>query len=309
MLNLRRIDLNLLTVFEVVYEERNQRKAAERLYLTQPAVSAAIARLREIVNDKLFTTTPKGLAPTTKAEDLYKSIHMALGVIRSNLEVSEAFNPSDCQRVFKMAVDYGSAAAFAVPLFMRVRESAPQAVLQLMNLPDKGRARDLLHDREIDVVSSQYRLSDPGIESIPVNWHVAVLIVREGHPRITQRPEVSGLVDEEFVLVHGQPTSYDHAEIDNLLACIRDRVVLEVPSATVIPGIVRKTNLVSIMSRQTLEAMDELRGLQVFEIPIDYTPAPAFIHWRQELDTDPAAVWFKNQVIEVFRTLASTPQD
>ena len=299
MLNLRRIDLNLLTVFEVVYEERNQRKASERLFMTQPAVSSSVARLRDIVNDKLFSVTPKGLVPTPKATDLYNSIHPALGVIRSNLDVEEAFEPSECQRVFKLAVDYGSGAAVALPLFNQLRAHAPSAKLHIVNLPKSELIPEMMREGELDIVLSQYRLTDPFIESIPYNWHTGVIVVRKGHPRINSSLTVEDLASEDFVFVHGQPTSYDVSNMDNLLACIRDRVVLEVPTATVIPSIIRKSDMVSLISKQVFESLESSHELQVFDLPIDYPPAATFAHWKQDLSHDPSGQWFKEQFKEV----------
>ena len=309
MLNLRKIDLNLLTVFEVVYEERNQRKASERLFMTQPAVSASIARLRDIVNDKLFAATPKGLVATPKAVELYNAIHTALNIIRSNLDVEECFDPSECQRVFKLAVDYGSGAAIALPLFNRLRTEAPFAKLHIVNLPKSECVIDMMREGELDVVLSQYRLTDPFIESIPYNWHTGVIVVRKGHPRIHSAPSVEALAAEDFVFVHGQPTSYDVSNMDNLLACIRDRVVLEVPSATVIPSIIRRSDMVSLISKQVFESLENSHELQVFDLPVDYPPAATFVHWKQDLSHDPSGQWFKEQFNDVLNSMMKAKSD
>lgn len=84
-MNLRGIDLNLLTVFEAVYEERSQVKASERLGMTQPAVSNALARLRHVLADPLFRGRTRGLAPTPRADQAYQEIHQALNGIRKVL--------------------------------------------------------------------------------------------------------------------------------------------------------------------------------------------------------------------------------
>lgn len=304
MFNLRRIDLNLLTVFEVVYEEKNQRKASERLFLTQPAVSVAISRLRDIVSDRLFTSTRNGLIATPKADELYQVVHPALGLIRSKFESVENFDPSSCRRTFRICIDYGSGAAIALPLFQRIREKAPNAKLQLVNHLGELSSVEKLREGELDVVSSQYRFTDPAVEAVPINWHTGVLILRQEHPRIRSLPSIEDLISEEFVLVHGQPTTYENADMDTLFACIRDRVVLEVPSAAVIPAIVRKSELVSLVSKQVIEALDEPHGLQVYDIPFEYTPAPAFVHWKNDISNDPAAQWFKDEVLELIRQLS-----
>jgi|GEM_PF-1504793 len=304
--NLRRIDLNLLGIFEVVYEERNQRKAAERLFMTQPAVSAAISRLRDNVQDRLFLVSPRGLTPTPKADELYKAFHAALGVIRTNLGNGETFRPDECQRIFRVAIEYGSGAALALPLFNRLRALAPNARLQIQTIPDEMIRLARLKTGELDISISQTRTLESEIESARFNLHQGVFVVREGHPRISQSPDLGAMTREEYVLVHGQPMTYENPEMDTLVACIRDRLVLEVPSATVIPQIVRRTDLATIMSRQTLEALDCSQGLQIFDLPITYVRGTAFVHWS--VNADQAMRWFRERVLEEMRELTDASE-
>lgn len=304
--NLRRIDLNLLGIFEVVYEEKNQRKAAERLFMTQPAVSAAISRLRDIVQDRLFLVSARGLTPTPKADELYKSFHAALGVIRTNLDNGDNFSPDECQRIFRIAIEYGSGAALALPLFNRLRALAPNARLQIQTIPDEMARLARLKSGELDISISQTRTLESDIESAPFNLHKGVFVIREGHPRISQNPDLDAMSREEYVLVHGQPMAYENQELDALVACIRDRLVLEVPSATVIPQIVRQTDLATIMSRQTLEALDCSQGLQVLDLPITYGRGTAFVHWC--LNADQATRWFKERVLDELKEMTRTSE-
>lgn len=299
--NLRRIDLNLLSIFEVVYEEKNQRKAAERLFMTQPAVSAAISRLRDIVQDRLFLVSARGLTPTPKADELYKALHSALGVIRTHLGTGETFTPSECQRIFRMTIEYGSGAALALPLFNRLRARAPNARLQIQTIPDEVARVGRLKSGELDLSISQTRTLESDIESTPFNLHEGVFVVREGHPRISMTPDLEAMSREEFVLVHGQPMAYENRDLDALVACIRDRLVLEVPSAVVIPQIVRQTDLATIMSRQTLAALDYSEGLRIFDLPIRFGRATTFVHWS--VNADKATQWFKEQVLDELRSM------
>src|SRR6187402_2290916 len=85
MLNLRSVDLNLLPVFEAAYEEKNLSRAANRLAMTQPAVSHALSRLRHAFKDELFLRHPRGVTPTPLADQIYGRLGEALGLVRSTL--------------------------------------------------------------------------------------------------------------------------------------------------------------------------------------------------------------------------------
>jgi DNA-binding transcriptional LysR family regulator len=301
--NLRRIDLNLLKIFEVLYEEKNQRKASERLFITQPAVSAALTRLREIVHDKLFLATSRGLTSTLKADELYKAVHASFGLIRNQLDYSGEFSPAECQRVFTVAIDYGSGAALALPLFNKLRAFAPKARLQIQTISEESTRLEMLKSGGLDLSICQFRTLESDIESSPFSLHQGVFIARKGHPRISQAPDFEAMTREEFVLVYGQPMAYENSELDALVACIRDRIALEVPSAAVIPHIVKGTDLVSIMSRLTLSALDCSGGLLICDLPTKQERATAYAHWCVEADL--ASSWFRELVLEELRSLSN----
>ena len=139
MVNLRGIDLNLLTVFEAVYEERSQSRAADRLGLTQPAVSNALRRLRHRVGDPLFHGRAKGLATTAKADDLYRGIHRALDAIRTELGAARPFDPAASRRTFVIAIGFGGGALLGLRIFRAAaRDRAPHPSCPSNDRPAPG---------------------------------------------------------------------------------------------------------------------------------------------------------------------------
>src|SRR3954469_16796368 len=99
-INLSRADLNLLVLFEAVYEERHVGKAAERLSLTASAVSHGLGRLRQLLNDPLFLRTPTGVAPSARASELAAPIADALAQVRSVISTASPFDPATSRRRF-----------------------------------------------------------------------------------------------------------------------------------------------------------------------------------------------------------------
>ncbi|MGI9293813.1 MAG: LysR family transcriptional regulator [Pseudomonadales bacterium] len=103
-LNLRSIDLNLLTVFDAIMVERNLSRAAQKLGMTQSAASAALSRLRLTFDDELFIRTRQGMLPTPRAEELIRPIRDGLASIEEALSPSQYFDPRVWDRVFKMVL-------------------------------------------------------------------------------------------------------------------------------------------------------------------------------------------------------------
>lgn len=102
--NLRKIDLNLLVIFEALYATGSTGRAAERLGMSQPAVSNALGRLRDLIGDQLFVRDTRGLKPTSKSNEIIRPVREALGVIGSQLITSDSIDLSTYQRQFRVII-------------------------------------------------------------------------------------------------------------------------------------------------------------------------------------------------------------
>ena len=107
MFNLRSLDLNLLTVFEAIYELGTVSSAADHLALSQSAASHALSRLREACKDDLFARTRQGLSPTPVANEMYPAIKQALDALRATLAEASGFDPGTSQRRFRISLPWG----------------------------------------------------------------------------------------------------------------------------------------------------------------------------------------------------------
>src|ERR1700722_13612139 len=103
--NLKNVDLNLLVIFEAVYSTGNISRAADRLSMSQPAVSNALARLRELIDDPLFVRAARGVEPTSKTREMINPVRVALGLIGRNLDNKAIdISPSTDKRIFRVII-------------------------------------------------------------------------------------------------------------------------------------------------------------------------------------------------------------
>ena len=123
------IDLNLLVVFDAIVQEGNVTRAGQRLGLSQPAMSHALARLRHTLKDELFVRSPKGMVPTPRAEQLALPVRAALEGLQHSLEPSQ-FDPSTATRTFRVAVDNYAAVVLVGPIAARTTKTAPKVTLE-----------------------------------------------------------------------------------------------------------------------------------------------------------------------------------
>ena len=124
MLNLRSVDLNLLPVFEAAYEERSLSRAAERLAMTQSAVSHALTRLRALFGDELFVRQARGVSPTPAADRIYAKLRSALGSVREAVTHMRVFDPKTSERKFFVAIPHPLGPMIAIRLRERLARLA-----------------------------------------------------------------------------------------------------------------------------------------------------------------------------------------
>ena len=127
--DLRRVDLNLLIVFETLMHERSVTRAAEKLFLGQPAISAALARLRALFDDPLFVRTGRSMEPTARALDIAQLLSPALDSISTAVSRASTFDPATSTQVFRIGLTDEVEFALLPPLLRRLRAEAPDVVL------------------------------------------------------------------------------------------------------------------------------------------------------------------------------------
>ncbi|MHB8822570.1 MAG: LysR family transcriptional regulator, partial [Pseudomonadaceae bacterium] len=127
--DLRRVDLNLLVVFETLMHERSVTRAAEKLFLGQPAISAALARLRTLFDDPLFVRTGRSMEPTARAQEIARLLSPALDSISTAVSRASSFDPATSSQVFRIGLTDEVEFALLPPLLRRLRAEAPGVVL------------------------------------------------------------------------------------------------------------------------------------------------------------------------------------
>ena len=138
------IDLNLLRIYDILYDERNVTRAAARLFLTQSAVSHALARLREVLGDPLFVRIPSGLRPTERAHRFAPRLRVALAEIRS-MVANPTFDPAKTSQRFIISGAHNFRALIVPSLIALARRSAPGITLQIVNVSAEPATISLAH--------------------------------------------------------------------------------------------------------------------------------------------------------------------
>ena len=297
-LNLRRIDLNLLTVFEAVFEERSQQRASERLHMSQPAISHAISRLRHLLGDPLFRGN-RILEPTTRAQALYPAIRHALDLVRAEFTDPTGFDPTQTRRTFHFGTSYGSGFLLGGALYSALSAKAPMARLAIHDLPDEKDLALWLRTQRVDLAVAGAPVTDPMLETAAGLDFRIVAVVGMAHPRLKGTPTLEEFRTERFVWVGQSEPVSEVPELQTFIRWAREQSPLEVPNALLLPTIVIQTELVALMPLSFAEPLRGAYPLRILPLPFEQVDRHSVVVWHRSLAGDPAVTWFRNLFQEV----------
>ncbi len=301
-IDISRIDLNLLVVFELLLEERHVGRAADRMQLSQSTISHALGRLRRLFNDPLFVRHRAGMEPTPRARELAGPLADALTQVRRVVSPAE-FNPATFKRTLNIATHEYAVAVLLTKLLSQLREEAPSVDLRCVGLS----YQDLVtaFDRgEIDLGCGAFPgLQSEQIERTPLFEDRFIGVVRAGHPAMTEsRMTLAAFCAFPHVLVAigGQP----HDPIGEALRAqgVSRRIALILPSALSVTSIVAEADLVGVLPERLAASMTGNRGLVTFELPVTITPVSCDLLLPTPLARTPEAQWLRR----VFQRVAAS---
>lgn len=298
-MHVRDLDLNLLHVFAAVHETRNMSRAAERLALSQPAVSRAVTRLRLALKDPLFVRGSGGVVPTPKADRFARQVVQSLETLDAALNENERFVAARSARRFTLHISDIGADEFLPPLMADVGRSAGGIRIEATQLAPQDIA-PALHDGRLDLaVGFLPNLNLSGTESAVLLEHERyVALVRRGHPLAGRLNNRAALEQLEFILVasHVEPARALH------LLGLHSRVRLTLPYFAVAPAIIARTELAVVVPSSPAERFARRYGLAVAELDLGLPPITVTMHWTWRQANDSGHRWLRE------RLLASRPQ-
>lgn len=298
----RILDLNLLTIFEAVYETRNISAAATRLGMTQSAASHALARLRASLGDALFVRAGNSLKPTVTATTLYPTFRDSLDNIRAAIEGKVIFEPARARGAFRIAIPHISGPFIGLQLEKRIRKEAPFVSLSFdtRTLPS-----DLpleLEEGRVDLAVDWQRLAEGPFVHQQIFDDQLMLVTRRGHPRIGPSSSMAEVEAERFVSLHGRSSTWiEPPALRQLLALRRWKTGFRVSELLEIPLVVAATDYVGAIPLTIAGPLTATGQLQIMPMPIKIPPHPIVMTWHMGRRRDPRHVWLRRVVREEVR--------
>jgi len=296
-MNIYNFDLNLLRVLDALLRERNVSRAAERLSLSQPAVSNALNRLRELLDDPLLVRVGRAMQPTPRALSLEAPIRDALQQIEHTLNAGDFFDPATSRQRFVIAVtDYVE--LICMPRLMaHLAQVAPGVQLAIEHLTPSLPA-EALDNGELDLVLGRF-------VEVPTRFHTRrwasetlQVALRQSHPLADEALDLDRFLRLRHLWVHGGQT---RGMVDQWLeehGLSRD-VVYTTPNYLQAAHIVASSDLAAVLPTQLARYFAELMPLRLFELPFDLGSFRLDIVSVAQRERDAALQWLIEQIVAV----------
>ncbi len=298
-MDIKRIDFNLLVTLDALLAERSVSRAAQRLNLSQPALSAQLARLREMLGDPLFVPSHRGMTPTPLALGLQAPLAAALAQLRDVVTSARAFDPARDEFTVHVACSDYVQSALLLDFTLALRRAAPGLRIALRPA-DAARLEAQMEKGEIDLAVLTPEGIAESLRSRPLFEERYVFIARRGHPALRRPLATQRFCELEHVMVSPRGGSFT-TPVDEVLDAqgLRRRVVVSASTFHSVLDLVERSDLVALVPARMVEG----RGRNV-RVRVPPLPVPGFaIHmaWHNRNHRDAAQRWVRERLVAFAR--------
>jgi len=292
------LDLNLLLAFDAIVKDRNITLAARRIGLSQPAMSAALGRLRRTFNDPLFVRTGGGMLPTPRAQLLAPQIQRACELVENLGEVDTTFAPSSATATFRFYMTDIGEVLYLPRLLKALRERAPRVKVKVLRIPEYGE-QAAMASGDVDLAIGLFPDLKAGFFQQRLYSDEFVCVLGADHPLTKGTLSAKQFALMAHVMVATAGTGHAVA-IERVFAKYRLNVSLTIPHFLAIPAIVSQTDLVVTIPKRLALALGGHPNVRIIAPPIRIPPFEIKQHWHERYHRDPANRWLRSLVAELF---------
>lgn len=293
-IDIKRIDFNLLATLEALLAERSVSRAARRLDLSQPALSAQLARLRTMLGDPLFIPSHRGMTPTPLALGLQAPLAAALAQLREVVTSARAFDPAHDAFTLQVAASDYVQSALLLDFTLALRREAPGLQIA-MRAADFTRLEAQMENGEIDLAVMTADGIPESLRSRPLFEERYVLVLRRGHPALRRALTLPAFCALEHVMVSPRGGGFS-TPVDDLLDAqgLQRRVAVSASTFQSVLELVGRSDLVALVPARMTDADD--RRLRVVAPPLPVAGFVIHMAWHERTHRDAAQRWVREKL-------------
>ncbi|HWG72301.1 MAG TPA: LysR family transcriptional regulator [Steroidobacteraceae bacterium] len=303
-----RFDLNLLIALDTLLREKNITRAAEKVFVSQPAMSAALHRLRDYFDDPLLVRVGRDMELSPRGQSLVDPVREALLLIQATLGTQPTFTAATTQREFTLILSEEAVPGLLPAILERVSTDAPGIRIKIELVSQAALSRVEYGEVDLCLCLDSLRLFDvraypDALRSVrlrPVRW---VCAVDRDHPSV--KDSIS--TEQYFSLPHvfGRPNGYTTTaeELVRRLLDIEIPVHITVPSLLHLPLVLRGTRLIATMPERVAQMFASTLPIKSFPLPFETPALNEILLWHKRNESDPAHAWLRELLVRLTQQL------
>jgi DNA-binding transcriptional LysR family regulator len=305
-MNLSNVDLNLLKVLDALLTERNVTRAGKRLGRSQPAVSNALQRLRQLMDDELLVRVPGGFVLTPRADAIREPLSEAISLVSTCLAEEPVFDPAKAAGVIRLSTPDRLSLALLPPLFARLKKFAPHMSLQVITA-DRQQALGLLGDDRTDLALGWFDEMPGHLASESMFEEDMFCVFRRDHPILKRGAafDMPSLLSYPHLLVSA--TGQRTAIFDELLLRhdLRRHALVAVTNFTAVPQLLSGSDMIGVFTQLAADVFHKSFKLAKRPVPLDIGKISTDMVWNVRHTHDKKHAWLRKQIKDVYRTIRS----
>lgn len=297
IMNLDRLDLNLFLVFRTIYSEGNLTRAARHLHLSQPALSHALARLRDSLGDPLFVRQGHTMEPTPLARTLIEPVRQALHLLEHGVQQGRGFDPASTPRSFRLALRPVLESTLLPGLMGRLATCAPQITIQTLAPSRQALTAELTAGRidlalDVDLPLPDSILRQPMGED--------TLVVVAARHTLPEPPTLQAYLQARHIAVSSRQSGPTVEDMELQRHNLRRTIALRCQHYFAACEVAAGSHLLLTMPRAYAHVVARTLALDIQPLPLDLPPLSLYLYWHRHVDQDPANGWLREQIVSAW---------
>jgi DNA-binding transcriptional LysR family regulator len=299
-MHISRVDLNLFIVFEAIYTEGGVTRASQKLNLTQPAISHALGRLRQLFDDPLFVRQGQAMVSTPLARSIIEPIRRSLRGFEVTLNELARFDPATTKKQFTLALRDVLESTMLPPLMVRVSESAPLVDIAAIQV-DRRELESELAAGTLDAAIDVLLPLSSDILHTRIELDTIVVVARKGHPAMNGPLDLTTYLTQDHILASSRRKGPGLEDFELSRLGLQRRIRLRCQHYFAACRVVSQTDLVLTMPERYARVANQQFDNQILAFPLEMPPFDVYLYWHANVDNDPANRWLREQLIQSFQ--------
>jgi len=299
------IDIKLLNLFIVLLNERSVSNTAERLAMTQPAVSLALARLRELFHDPLLLRSGRRMTPTNRALQIETSVQNILLEYNALTDPPVAFDPSKSTRIFVITAPEHVELRLISNLLTQIRKLAPRVQLEV-KAPNPERSFELLENGEVDLRLAWLINPNVALRSLQCFQDKMVCIAKIDHTRIKEHLTLQDFLAIPHARTLGARGNTTNRVIDETLHRLGKKIPMsfQMQNFATVASAVSATDMIAIIPNSLAVKFSRQFALQIVDPPIRLPRIKYAAYWHERSQNDTGHQWLRHLIVKVAKESA-----